>query len=309
MHTWLHHLIRPHSLSLLPAGGGTVPISEPRADWVARVWRAAGLAERACASMTLLAPSDEALHGLGLDLCSLPLPELQRWLMRHLVAGTGDLGEVIETLDGGLLHQHRQSSESWTDAAGLPLRCLGTTVSGLGLRVYVIDRPLEPAQTTLWGLLQQDPSLSAFTAALERTGLGALLDGPGAFTVFAPDNRAMESAAARLGKPGHLGEFAPLSGLDELAHEPAARRALRRQPEPLVALLMSHVVPGRWPGARLPWGGCLPTWAAAPLRLTPLGRLVSGERTLPLLGGSDRCATNGVLHRVSGLLSGLLSAR
>ncbi|TXI21943.1 MAG: fasciclin domain-containing protein [Roseateles sp.] len=277
MHPWLRLLTSPPLMSLLPTDAGASAAPRPALDQPDALLRAAGLAHLTAPGrppMSLLLPesADEALAGASLT-------DLQVWLLRHLAAGDAEPAGVLETLDGSLLHQQRGAV--WRDASGQAVRLQPQAQRVGGWRVHRLDRALVPARDSLAAQLQADSDTGLFVQALRRTGLLALLDACGPFTVFAPSDAALARAPARLG---------------------LSRSALWSDTQTLTELLAAHVAPGRWPSARLPWGGTLRTWAPQPLLLSPLGQIASGDLALPLAAGSDRAASNGVLHRVSEVL-------
>lgn len=56
---------------------------------------------------------------------------------------------------------------------------------------------------TLASIIADDAESSAMAAALERTGLSGVLDGPGGYTVLVPVNSALEPIAAGNGDEGN----------------------------------------------------------------------------------------------------------
>ncbi|MGQ3052548.1 MAG: fasciclin domain-containing protein [Roseateles sp.] len=272
---WLQLLnpLRHHHL-LPPGAAGATAL--PCAQWLVPVLAAARLAgpPSATAALTLLAPSDQALRAAGVVPGELPRNELQHWLMRHLSADDARSGGLLQMLDGQLLRPGG-TARQWRDSAGGVVQQLGRTGEVAGLRVLVVDRALPAVTASLWERIAADPNRRRFAAALEHTGLAALLNCNGPFTVLAPSSRGLARAAARLGL------------------SPAALWADRTL---LTRLLSGHLLPGRLPSSAFPWGGAMHTLAGQTLQWSALGLLRSGDLLLPLVAGSDVSCSNGVLH-------------
>ncbi|MXO76060.1 hypothetical protein GRI40_12625 [Altererythrobacter aerius] len=79
----------------------------------------------------------------------------------------------------------------------------------------------ETAQRTLAAAIGDAPNLTTVAGALSESGLGDVFDGPGSYTLLAPDDRAF----AALGEPG--------KALTDPAHRAE-----------LVAILRGHMIPG-----------------------------------------------------------------
>lgn len=273
---WLQ-LLNPAAPRHLLAPGAAGAAPAPSAQWLAPVLAAARLSSPpSSCGLTLLAPSDDALAEAGVAPAELAPADLQRWLLRHLTLDDVAAGGSVQMLDGQLLLREG-APRQWRDSDGRWVRPLGRVTARAGIAVQLVDRALVPVTGSLWARIAAEPGLAGFAAALQHTGLDGLLDCSGPFTVLAPSNRGLARAAARLG----LGPAALWADRDRLA-----------------TLLLHHLLPGRWSGSALPWGGALRTLAGERLHFSALGLLRSGDLLLPLAEGSDRSGSNGVLHRL-----------
>ena len=250
----------------------------PGCQWLEDALRHASLGAllRAPQGTTLLAPSDAALEAAGLRPAEMSPEALQRWLLGHLTLASPQDDGVLPLLNGAVLRRADQGP-GWIDAEGRPVRLLGRPQYRQQLRVQAIDRPLAAPSQTLWQQVSADPALARLAGALERCGLHHLLGCGGPFTLFAPSDAGLDRAAARLGL-GHA--------------------ALWQDTAQLRALLLNHIVPGRWASSELPWAGRLRTLGSSEISLEALGRLRSGDLSLPLARGSDQPCSNGLLHRL-----------
>lgn len=273
--SWLQSL----QLPLMPPAPSAPP---PGCHWLDAAMRQADLGAllQAPLGTTLLAPTDAALDAAGLRPAALSPEALQRWLLGHLTLASPQDDGLLPLLNGSLLRRAEQGP-GWVDAEGCPVRLLGRAQMRHQLRVQAIDRPLAVATQTLWQRVSADPGLARLAAALERCGLHHLLGCGGPFTLFAPSDVGLDRATARLG----LG--------------PAA---LWQDTPRLRALLLDHIVPGRWASSELPWAGRLRTLGLHDVSLEALGRLRSGDLSLPLARGSDQPCGNGLLHRLGEVL-------
>lgn len=262
-------------LSLMPPSPAA---PAPSLQWLDDAVRHAGLATllQAPLGTTLLAPTDAALDAVGFRPDAVAPEVLQRWLLGHLTLATPQDDGLLPLLNGSLLRR-AEPGPGWVDADGQPVRLLGRPQMRHQLRVQAIDRPLASATQTLWQRVAADPGLGRLAAALERCGLHELLGCGGPFTLFAPTDAGLERAAARLG---------------------VSPAALWSDADRLRALLLNHIVPGRWTSSELPWPGRLRTLGDGELHLEALGLLRSGDLSLPLARGSDQPCSNGLLHRL-----------
>lgn len=258
--------------------------SAPAADvrWVEPALRHAGLAGllQLPAGMTLLAPTDTALQDAGFQPRQASPEVLRRWLHGHLTQASPQEDGLVPLLDGSLLRR-AEAGPGWTDAAGQRVQLLARPRMLQRLRVQPIDRPLAAASQTLWQRVVADPGLARLADALERCGLHQLLDGGERVTLLAPSDAGLDRAAARLG----LGQLQLWQDVGRLR-----------------GLLLDHILPGRWSSSELPWPGLVRTQGGRELGLDALGRLRSGDLSLPLAAGSDLPCRNGVLHRLPEVL-------
>lgn len=271
---WLSWLPAPRAALMPPSPSAPAPTCR----WLEAALRQAelGALTQAPLGTTLLAPTDGALEAVGLRPADMSAEALQRWLLGHMTLASPQEDGLLPLLNGSMLRR-AESGPGWVDAEGAELHLLGRPSQRQGLRVQAIDRPLAPATQTLWQRVSGDASLARMADALERCDLHHLLSCGGPFTLFAPSRAGLDRAAARLG----LGSA-----------------ALWQDTARLRALLLDHIVPGRWASSDLPWGGRLRTLGEHELGLEALGRLRSGDLSLPLLRGSDQPCANGLLHRL-----------
>lgn len=270
---WVLPVLRRRLLVASEGGGHGLP----HLAWLAPVLARAGLS-LPCGhadSLTLLAPSDSAVLSAGWRPDEVSDTELNAWLLRHLTLEDVGRAQALPMLDGQWLHR-QADGDGWRDAGGGAVQRHGAATRVDGLRVIAIDRVLPPLTATLRGRLAASPGLGRFSDALEATGLSALLDCAGPFTLFAPSDRALSRAAVRLGCGPAL--WADRAGLTQL--------------------LSRHIVSGRWPSQALPWGGRLRAVSGEQLAFNALGQVRSGDLWLPLAAGRDELCRNGVLHRL-----------
>lgn len=254
----------------------------PGCQWLEDALRHASLGAllQAPPGTTLLAPTDAALDAAGLSPAAMSPEGLQRWLLGHLTLASPQDDGVLPLLNGSVLRRAEQGP-GWVDAEGRAVRLMGRPQWRQQLRVQAIDRPLAAASLTLWQRLSTDPGLARLADAVERCGLNHLLSCGGPFTLFAPSDAGLDRAAARLGlSPAALWQDTPR----------------------LRALLLDHIVPGRWASSELPWAGRLRTLGLNDISLEALGLLRSGDLSLPLARGSDQPCGNGLLHRLTEVL-------
>lgn len=277
---WMSWLPSWRTTLMPPSPAPAVPA--PACQWLEAALRRASLGTllHSPGGITLLAPTDAALDAAGLRPAEMPPASLQRWLASHLTLGSPRDDGLLPLLDGNLLRRAEQGA-GWVDAQGRPVRLLGRPVLRRQLRVQPIDRALTGPVLTLWQQVSSDPRMSRLADATARCGLHHLLSCNGPFTLFAPDDAGLDRAAARLGW-----------GSAALWHDIPRLRAL----------VLGHIVPGRWASSDLPWAGRLRTLGDHDLHLQALGRIRSGDLSLPLARGSDQPCGNGLLHRLDEVL-------
>lgn len=264
-----------------------------------RALQTAGLGQLmdSAAVKLVLVPSDRAfidlLHELRLSWAALcaDLPRLRSLLLGHVVTDAGDIPLCDLHGAGGLLRTANQSvlrlrgDGRLQDAQGRHAALLGPLPDKQGNHggsksaSQLIDRVLRPPEQGLLELLAGSAEHSDFLAALRQTGHSSWLAGGGPFTVLAPSNAGWAEQVAHLG----------LSDQDRCVDPDAA----------LASLVSRHLLAGRWLSDELPWGGSLVSLSGDALRLTPLGLIGDGPCSQSLLGGSDRLARNGVMHRLA----------
>jgi uncharacterized surface protein with fasciclin (FAS1) repeats len=139
-----------------------------------------------------------------------------------------------------------------------------------------------PASKTIVQLAVGDPKLSDLVTAVKAAGLVSTLEGPGPFTVFAPDNAA----------------FAALPGgtLTTLL-EPANKAEL-------TSILTYHVVPGALKASDIS-PGAVKTVNGASFTVNDTGgklTITDGKGNTVDIVQTNIIASNGVIHVISGVL-------
>lgn len=253
---------------------------------------AAGLASLLTSpgALTLLVPSDTAVaawlveSGQTWPSLLADTPALRELLLSHLLPQRCDADALpvgpIDTLGPAHLTVERRSGRLLLRSANGASAALLSHGTAAAIRpsTIAIDHVLAPPAQTLWQWCSQQPELTEFSRALQRTGLDEVLGTHGPFTVFAASNAGFDHLPARLG---------------------LSRAALWRDTARLGAVLRSHIVAGRWTSHRLPWGDSLLTAQGTRLPLTRLGLVGSGAAAQALCDGSDHAARNGLVHRIS----------
>jgi transforming growth factor-beta-induced protein len=132
----------------------------------------------------------------------------------------------------------------------------------------------EPEPTTVVSLLASMPEFSTFSAALENTGLAAVLTGTGPFTIFAPTNDAFDTLNL---------DLAALT------------------PDQMADLLQYHIIAGEMTGnaaQNTAWSNTL-LQERIHLQYTQGHVVIDGLATVTNL---DMVADNGIVHVVDGAL-------
>lgn len=281
-----------HQPGLMPAEGASADPSTALPaplGWLQPAMQRAGLDSLLShgQGLTLLAPEHAALQqhlaaqGLTMDALMAQPQRLRALLLEHLLPLplSGDAllqARPLPSLGGGVLRlQIDAQGPCVIDAQGHQARLLAGDLHWGALRLHLIDRVLQPPTQGLLALLQQAPSRGELAEALHRCGLDAVLRASGPFTLLAPSDHGFELLA------GHLG---------------LRRRALMKDTERLGHLLRHHLLGGRWLSHELPWGGRMYSAQGLSIEFSPLGLVVSADAAQPLQPGSDRQASNGVLH-------------
>lgn len=151
--------------------------------------------------------------------------------------------------------------------------------------------------TTASNVVQTLESAGNFTVLLQvlkSQGLSDVLSGSGPFTVFAPNDKAFNDAAAQLGT--------------SLAY---LTTNLEAQPELLTDMLRYHVVSGEYPNSKLLSlnGQKLKTLSGESFTVNVEGTTISftdGFYQRLDEVGSEIIASNGVIHVIDGVLQGAI---
>ena len=139
-----------------------------------------------------------------------------------------------------------------------------------------------PAAKNIVQLALGDPQLSDLVSAVKAAGLVSTLEGPGPFTVFAPDNAAFAAL--------------PAGTLTTLL-EPANKAEL-------TSILTYHVVPGALKAADISPGAVKTVNGATFTVNDTNGKLsiTDGKGNTVDIVQTDIVASNGVVHVISGVL-------
>jgi uncharacterized surface protein with fasciclin (FAS1) repeats len=139
-----------------------------------------------------------------------------------------------------------------------------------------------PASKTIVQLAVGDPKLSDLVTAVKAAGLVSTLEGPGPFTVFAPDNAAFAAL--------------PAGTLTTLL-EPANKAEL-------TSILTYHVVPGALKASDIS-PGAVKTVNGASFTVNDTGgklTITDGKGNTVDIVQTNIIASNGVIHVISGVL-------
>lgn len=123
----------------------------------------------------------------------------------------------------------------------------------------------------------QDPDIQTFVFALQAAGLASLLEGPGPYTLFAPNNEAFKKM-----------------GRDKLADllRPENKEQLRE-------ILLNHVVPGKIMTTGLQtMNAQTANGKELKIQVTGSGIKVNGAQVV----GGDIEASNGMIHVIDNVL-------
>ncbi len=225
---------------------------------------------------TVFAPTDAAFADLpdGVLDSLLADPEaLARVLLYHVVPGrilSTDLSlGPISTLHGANANISESSGAFFIDDATITT----TDIQGLNGVIHVIDSVILPPLQTIAEIVGSDENFSTLATALDAAGLTGTLDGPGPFTVFAPNNDAFAALPPGL--------------LDDLLADP----------DYLAQVLLYHVLGGRTRSTDLSEGRVITAQgAAADIMLSP-ARIDGVDITT-----TDIEADNGVIHVINAVL-------
>jgi len=163
---------------------------------------------------------------------------------------------------------------------GRALFCASADVSGGGLRNLGVglstEAPIEEPIGSIAQLGMSDPDLSILVQLVTLAGLGAALDSPGPFTVFAPTNAAFMEVMADLGD---------LDSVDVSV---------------VVTILSYHVVPGVFMASDISDGLILTTLMGETIvfDVDDDGVFVNQE----VISTTDLVASNGVVHKIDGVM-------
>jgi uncharacterized surface protein with fasciclin (FAS1) repeats len=133
-----------------------------------------------------------------------------------------------------------------------------------------VQTPVSIAET-----IAQEPSLSTFNGLIAQAGLSATLQGPGPFTVFAPNNDAFKSL--------------PQKTMNDITKDPAS----------IKNVLTFHVIPGALMSSQVK-NSSVKALNDAHVSLSKAGDFVTIEQAM--VQQSDIQASNGVIHVIDSVL-------
>ncbi len=161
---------------------------------------------------TLLAPDNDAFAAAGITADSLSRMDnamLKAWLAYHIIPGDYSTGNVPQTIGNRylsvsgqpvwfskpLINVTNNAIQQLIDMAKRTLHINGIAVKQSDIKasngvLHVLSKPLKLPFYTVKGFLDSSARYSLYVAALKRFNLYDQLDGPGPFTLFAPDNDA-----------------------------------------------------------------------------------------------------------------------
>ena len=232
---------------------------------------------------TVFAPTDAAFDLLGTDTINALLndvPTLDLILKYHVLAGDVPASQVtsstfLTTLADQRLDVSLQGMDAFVDTARITMLDVPAS-NGI---VHIIDVVLQPNTKTI---LETAGDLGGFTTldtAVNAAMLGPVLDGPGPFTVFAPNDAAFD--------------LLPPAGLTSL---------VTNQIPLLTLVLQYHVVDGRLYADQVTQVSQLTTLLGATLNVRVVNGevFVNGSRVI----ATDVEAVNGNIHVIEKVLAG-----
>ncbi|MCU0927120.1 MAG: fasciclin domain-containing protein, partial [Hydrogenophaga sp.] len=305
MTRWMHWVAALATTSLLAACGGgdndATPAGsltlaqalseEPSTSEFMKLVQASGMAEqlRSDPSLTVLAPSNEALMDMDVELGALKKPENQAELREFVASHIVPQRMMVEdmkvgqqaTLSGKMLEVAPDASGSGArfTANGVALASPGQLASN-GV-FYVVRLPLWRPSALLY--LKLLPDFSILNQAVKAAGLESALNGSRPFTLLAPTNAAFASLLTELGLT---------------AQQLLANRTL------LTEVLTYHVVPSQVQAAQIRDGGTAVTVQGQALTFDVERRDGPDIRAIDAQGRTagvirpNLFARNGVLHVV-----------
>jgi uncharacterized surface protein with fasciclin (FAS1) repeats len=252
---------------------------------------------------TVFAPANDAFTKLPAGTVETLLqPEnkaqLQGILTYHVVSGkilAADLkdGQIVKTVQGGNLKVTKIDGKVMINGATVQA---ADAISSNGV-IHVIDSVLLPEQSVVEiagvtifankNLVENAiavPSLSTLVAAVTAGDLVTTLQGPGPFTVFAPDNAAFAKLPA---------------GTVETLVKPESKKAL-------VNILTYHVVAGKFLASDLKDGQLLKTVQGENITVVKTGNTISlkdAKGVVVNIVASDAIQSNGVAHIIDTVLT------
>ena len=218
MKRWIHWMAALATAGLLAACGGGSDNessateqrslaqalgSEPEASEFMKLVDASGLTEQLQSdpSLTVLAPSNQAMADMGSELAELRKPEnqaaLREFVASHLIAQAmqaDDMKTGRQTTVSGAQLEIERASANGVSVNGVALSSGGSSASN-GV-YFVIRAPLWRPSALLY--LKLFPQFSILSQAVKAAGLESAFTGSQPFTLLAPTNTAFAALLTEL---------------------------------------------------------------------------------------------------------------
>lgn len=158
---------------------------------------------------TAIAPSDDAFNKAGLGnsttILNIEPSRVSAIMNYHMLNGVYEFNKLpflfnqeIRSANGGKLFVTHWVKNGDTILTINGSKIVSNNVKASNGLIQVIDRVLEPySHSKVTEAIASDRDLSLFYQALQRSGLTEVLNGPGPYTVFAPNNAAMAAFGLR----------------------------------------------------------------------------------------------------------------
>ncbi len=240
---------------------------------------------------TVFAPNDQAFEQLGTDAINALIADpsaLQQILLNHVLPGRIDsatalsaVGSAVDNAGGAKLALSINDGSLYVNAS----KVIATDINASNGVIHVLDRvilprPLTVASGTIVDVAIANGSFNTLVAALQATGLDAVLaDAQAEFTVFAPTDDA----------------FAAL-GSDTIA-------ALLSDTDTLSDILLTHVIAGASVDSTTALsltGGSVDTASGATVSLSVRGHELYVNNSQVII--ADIVTDNGIVHVIDAVI-------
>jgi uncharacterized surface protein with fasciclin (FAS1) repeats len=270
----------------LGAGPGTivdVAVADGNFTILVQALQATGLDQTlgGAGPFTVFAPDDEAFNALGqatIDALLNDIPTLTKILEYHVVVGNVPSGQVTATTFLTTVADQRVDiSTDGVDFFVDQARLTALDIPASNGVIHELDAVLQPNLRTVFETAQDAGTFTTLELAVTTAGLDGALNGPGPFTVFAPDDAAFA--------------LLPPTGLQSL---------VTNQVPLLTLILQYHVVPGRLYADEVVKMSELTTLLGAKLKVRVVGNdvFVNNSR----ISAVDIEAVNGNVHVLESVL-------